>query len=181
LVVFGIVLSAILNNNSSQNQPQKPLAETSNVAPGLEPKIAPSPNVTIKPLLLEKPLPTNGAIKLFTEAECIAPFKIEAGQGNHYLLKLVNADTKASIMTIFIQSGSTIETKVPVGTYEVRYVSGDTWYGYKHLFGPRSFYSKADRLFEFEREGDQVRGYTITLYRVVDGNLRTTAISPDEF
>jgi hypothetical protein len=181
LVVLGIALSAILNNNSPQNQPQKTLPETSSVAPGPEPKMAPSPNLTVKPPLLGKPLPTNGSLKLFTEADCIAPFKIQAGQGNHYLLKLVDANTKASVMTIFIRSGSTIETKVPVGTYEVRYVSGDTWYGYKHLFGPSSLYSKADRLFEFEVQGEQVRGYTITLYQVVNGNLRTTAISPEEF
>lgn len=52
-------------------------------------------------------------------------------------------------MTIFVQGGSTLERKVPFGNYIVKYASGEKWYGYRHLFGPSTAYSKADETFNF--------------------------------
>ena len=74
-----------------------------------------------------------------------------------------------------------MKVKVPFGTYEVRYASGDTWYGYEYLFGPETSYSKADKAFTFEFDGNQISGYTITLYKVTNGNLSTKKIRPNEF
>jgi len=70
---------------------------------------------------------------------------------------------------------------VPLGTYEVRYAGGETWYGYTYLFGKDTAYSKADETFTFEVVGNQISGFTITLYQVVNGNLSTSRIRPNEF
>ena len=75
---------------------------------------------------------------------------------------------------LFLQSFS-------LGTYEVRYPSGDKWYGYEYLFGPETSYSKADKTFTFRVEGNQVSGFTITLYKATDGNLHTSPIEPTDF
>ena len=74
-----------------------------------------------------------------------------------------------------------MEVEVPLGTYEVRYASGESWYGYEYLFGPGTSYSKADKTFTFKVVGNQISGFTITLYKVSHGNLHTSTISPTEF
>ena len=126
-------------------------------------------------------MPRSGAQQLFTNNKRIAPFEIRTSHGANYLVKLVYAYTQDTVMTIFVKGGNTISTKVPLGTYEVKYATGTEWYGYKHLFGPETGYSKAESLFTFENTGYQITGYTITLYRVSNGNLRTSRISPSEF
>ena len=71
--------------------------------------------------------------------------------------------------------------RVPFGTYVVKYASGQKWYGYKHLFGPNTAYNKADSTFAFRREGNQIKGFSITLYAVEGGNLSTLPIKPNDF
>jgi hypothetical protein len=129
----------------------------------------------------EQTVPISGSVQTYTMAERIAPFEIKAAQGSHYLVKLVNAYTDATVLTVFVRSGTTVTVDVPLGTYEVRYAAGQTWYGYKYLFGQDTAYSKADETFTFEVVGNQVNGYTITLYKVAHGNLTTSWISPNEF
>ena len=129
----------------------------------------------------EQPLPQSGNSYSYTRAERVAPFEIKAAQGQHYLVKLVNAYNKSPVMLIFVRSGSTVNVDVPLGTYEVRYASGEKWYGYEYLFGPETACSKADRTFAFEVENGQYTGFTITLYTVPHGNLSTSTIRPTDF
>lgn len=141
----------------------------------------PTPRRTVAPSYPEQAVPYSGAVRTWTTDERVAPFEIKAAQGSHYLLKLVDAYTYSPVMTVFARSGTTVEVKVPLGTYEVRYASGETWYGYEYLFGPETSYSKADKTFTFEVEGNQISGFTITLYKVANGNLHTSGIRPTEF
>ncbi len=129
----------------------------------------------------EVTMPRSGAEQIYTTDERIAPLKIETSGGTNYLVKLVSAYSKDPVMTIFIQGGNTISTEVPLGTYEVKYALGKKWYGYKHRFGPETIYTKAEKLFVFEKTGYQVSGYTIILYSVSDGNLQTSRINPAQF
>jgi hypothetical protein len=68
-----------------------------------------------------------------------------------------------------------------IGTFELRYASGQSWYGDKYLFGPGTEYWKADRTLNFELVGDEIRGFKVTLYRVPYGNLHMSRIDPKEF
>lgn len=140
----------------------------------------PTPN-NVTPSYPEQILPYTGSVQTWVAVERIAPFEIKAAQGSHHLLKLVNTFTDEPTMTIFVRSGTTVEVDVPLGTYEVRYASGGTWYGYEYLFGPGTTYSRADKTFTFEIIENQISGYTITLYRVADGNLHTSTIRPTDF
>jgi len=141
----------------------------------------PAPRRLVAPSYPAQALPYSGEVRTWTSAMRVAPFEIEAAQGSHYLLKLVDAYTGAPVMTVFVRSGTTVEVKVPLGTYEVRYASGETWYGYEYLFGPETSYSKADKTLTFQVVGNQFTGFTITLYKVPHGNLHTSAIKPTEF
>lgn len=134
-----------------------------------------------KPSHPEKPLPNSGKVRTYSKEEKIAPFEIKAAQGNHFLVKLVDASTHAQILTVFVRSGTTVEIDVPLGTYEVRYASGEHWYGYEYLFGEDTYYSKADKKFAFEKVDNKISGYTITLFKVANGNLQTSTINPTDF
>jgi hypothetical protein len=123
-----------------------------------------------------QPLPTSGQVRSFTTQTRIAPFQIKAAQGSHCLLKLVNSRNKATALTIFVQGGTAVNIRAPLETYEVRYAAGETWYGDDLLFGPGTSYSKADKTFAFNQVGNDVRGFTITLYKVLHGNLSTSTI-----
>jgi len=80
-----------------------------------------------------------------------------------------------------VRAGTTVKVDVPIGSYEVRYACGKTWYGYDKLFGPDTVYSKADQLFDFKIIGNESRGFTITLYEVAHGNLQTSNIRAENF
>jgi hypothetical protein len=129
----------------------------------------------------EQPMPANGETQMYAVGEPVAPFKIRSQGDSNYLVKLVDTYTGYTAMTIFVQGGYDVDALVPLGTYEVRYASGLRWYGYDHLFGQYTGYSKADQTFNFFQEGDQINGYSITLYTVENGNLSTSSIPAGSF
>ena len=106
-----------------------------------------------------------------------APLTVNTDGSASFLIRFFDINRQQVAMDYFIPVGQTAHLKVPIGDYEVRYVSGDTWYGDEFLFGPGSSYSKADRILTFEYN----HSYTLTLYRVRDGNLKTRAISAESF
>jgi hypothetical protein len=160
IAIVGFVIFINMQDSSSTKQQAKP-----------------KPSFT-KP---EQILPYSGEVRNFTNKERVAPFTIETSSGSNYVVKLKDHYTKEAIMTIFVKGGDSIKTKVPTGTYEVTYASGDKWYGYNHLFGPDTRYSKANSSFSFNFNGYSYSGYTITLYKVSNGNLRTQGIDSSQF
>lgn len=135
--------------------------------------------------LSPQPLPKLGAVQSYATQEPIAPFEIRSSPGTNYLVKLVDAYSNKDVLSVFVHGGSPVTVKVPLGNYVVKYAAGQTWYGYEHLFGKQTAYSKAETTFEFQKEvtteGTRINGYTITLYTVHNGNLSTQHIQKDEF
>ena len=130
----------------------------------------------------EQSLPPNGHVRPPVNASQTAPFRIlTSGGDTHYFLKLEESGTGRSALTVFVRSGHQVDMRVPFGTYVVKYASGQKWYGYQHLFGPDTAYTKADSTFAFRREGNQIKGFSITLYTVEGGNLSTLPITPKDF
>ena len=143
-----------------------------------------------KPVFNAPPVsaPRNGAVRWYISLPGEAPLKIRTSSGSDYFVKLENSQGK-NIMDIFVKGGRTVEVDVPIGRYILKYASGATWYGYKHHFGPKTDYNKADTVLSFEkeyindgyREGYRVSGHVITLYRVSGGNLTTSEIPKEAF
>ena len=126
-------------------------------------------------------LPVSGTTRRHTVAEGVAPLEIKTSGESNYLVKVVDPATRRDILDIFVRGGEVVEVEVPLGTFLIKYAAGKTWYGYDYRFGPNTAYSKADTTFHFRREGDRIAGYTITLYTVARGNLRTSRIPAAEF
>ena len=135
----------------------------------------PSPETFKAP---EQPLPANGHVRPPVNASETAPFRIlTSGGDTHYFVKLEESGSGRSVLTVFVRSGHQVDMRVPFGTYVVKYASGQKWYGYQHLFGPYTVYTKADSTFPFRREGNQIKGFSITLYAVEGGNLSTLPLT----
>lgn len=166
IVAIGWIIVVVVDKPTSKNPAGQPSSLPSSVPVFTEPVV---------------PLPYSGTIRRRTSAEALAPFEIKTSPGSNYLVKLEDAKTRRYVMDIFVRGGETIEVAVPLGSYIVKYAAGTTWYGYEYYFGPNTGYNKADTVFHFRQHGNQISGYTITLYRVSHGNLKTSRIRPSQF
>ncbi len=126
-------------------------------------------------------LPSNGEVRYFQQAEAIAPFSIHTAPEVNYYIKLVDVETGKTAVTIFVWGDQSVETKVPLGTYELRYATGRDWYGEEKLFGAETIYVQADKRMTFYINGSQIMGHTVSLIKRIDGNLHTHNINPSQF
>lgn len=134
--------------------------------------------------LVEKSLPKSGVIKNYTRREAVAPFKIitsNYSDDENYYIKLVDSRTDRVAETIFVRSGDTVEVKVPVGSYKIRYATGRKWYGEEDLFGHDTSYAKSNELLVFSYSGYYVSGMSLTLYKTRNGNFATNPMKAEDF
>lgn len=187
VAIAAIVLGAWGVNNVKQarasSAPSKGTSSTSNVSSYVSASYPPPGTSPKKPLFTEpeQVLPQHGKITRYTSDEEIAPLEIRSTVGSNYLVKLCDYYSGRNVLTVFVHGGRTANLDVPLGTYKIKYASGDAWYGSEFLFGPDTAYSQADSSFDFRVNGNQISGYTLTLYTVVNGNLETSRIRAKDF
>jgi hypothetical protein len=115
----------------------------------------------------------------------IAPLETEAG--TNYLLKFINAANSGDHKLIFVRGGERYETKMSLGSYYIRAASGSIWYGKKDLFGPSTSFFRfnnldgTQQLVVFSQQGNTLRGQTIIMKTVAQGNMQQEPISRNEF
>ena len=173
-VVAVVIVLAVLANQVPTRSPS--LSQTP--PPRVETRAPPPPDFD-QPL---QPLPFNGSESTYSVAEAVAPLTISTRQGTgHYFVKIVDWTTDAPVLTVFVQSGQSVSTKVPLGSYRIKYAAGSQWYGETYLFGPDTGYSMADKRFDFREIGNQVSGFTVELFLQPNGNLRTKRITSKDF
>ncbi len=141
----------------------------------------PSSPLPSKPVFNPPIIPISQGVVTRSNEEGIAPFEILTEAGSDYFIKLVDVRTQNEILTAYIQGGRPFEVDVPLGTYELKYASGYTWYGPKYLFGPDTVYAKAGETFGFYIQGNQVAGHTVELIMQYNGNLETNKINGEDF
>ena len=134
---------------------------------------------------IEQAFPYNGAVNNALIGERIARLKVNTKGESNYLVKLAPFSSTDIGMTIFIRAGESMETKVPIGSYEFRYASGQKWYGYENRFGPTTAYYKGEGVMHFTKtktsRGYSILGHAVTLYAVSDGNYETEEIDEKKF
>lgn len=142
----------------------------------------PTPAVQAQPAFAADPVYfETGEIRYAGFAERLAPLEIVTRAGTNYFVKLVDANTGVAVEFMLIRGGDRLEVLMPLGTYELRYATGETWYGEELLFGPATRYSRADAPFQFRNNGYQYEGYTVELYLQAGGNLDLDSISASQF
>lgn len=128
----------------------------------------------------EQPLPNTGDTDN-PDLNGIAPLEIKASSGANYWVKIDEANTNLHVVSYFIRSGETLNIQMPLGSYTIKYATGQKWYGPEYLFGNNTVYSKADNVFIFESNGYETNGYTLELIMQENGNLQTENIDKGQF
>ncbi|OJU91226.1 MAG: hypothetical protein BGO19_16565 [Acinetobacter sp. 38-8] len=110
-----------------------------------------------------------------------SPLTIKVQNSAYYWVKIDNAYTGEHLVSYFIRSGDTLNVKLPLGNYTIKYAYGQQWYGEEHLFGASTGYAKADKVFKFRSNGNKYNGYTVELITQPYGNLSTSNINKSDF
>lgn len=88
---------------------------------------------------------TSGELWCQSKKRRVAPLSIEVpdtdGEKINYFIKLKDQNKK-DVLAVYIPSGQTFKAKAPLGTYDLIYASGETWFGEERLFGPSTMISK---------------------------------------
>ena len=130
--------------------------------------------------LRQEPRPSNGEVlHNLVDGECLAPLEIIAPDSNDYVIKLKKA--KYSYIEIYVRGGEPVTVDVPLGTYNLYYACGSTWYGEDDLFGEDTDYYKMDSTFSFYEDDGYYMGYTLELYLQPNGNLSKERVDPEDF
>ena len=113
--------------------------------------------------------------------EGVAPLRIVTSPGHDYLVKIVDSVSAQDVMAVFVTGGVDIEVLVPLGSYGLKYASGEVWQGNTALFGPETNYAKTNDVFDFVENSQDYSSYTVELILQSDGNLVTQNIDASEF
>lgn len=126
--------------------------------------------------------PFHGRLEVSTSRQRVAPFKIVTPEGSRgYLVKLVDAGTGQTAMSVFLESGRTFETDAPLGSYILRWASGHEWINDEKLFGALTDIQEAEDLLVFKEDSSGHLGHTIELTPKIDGNLDSDRIGAGSF
>jgi hypothetical protein len=109
-----------------------------------------------------------------------ASFTIQASnKGPDLYARLVyrTGSGRSPVWTGYLRSGGKLMVELSAGDYDLRYASGDNWYGEAYLFGPGTRFRMADDVIDLRL------GYntTIDLIPQVAGNLREKELTANEF
>jgi hypothetical protein len=114
----------------------------------------------------------------------IASFTIKTAVGSNYFVKLEDLSGR-TVRTFFVNGGSSFSSRVPLGTFVLKYASGQSWCNEHDLFGPDTSTAKANDTFAFEQnftgDGYTVSAWTVELILQRGGNLRTHSIPRSQF
>lgn len=156
-----------------------PAAAPPQTAPNALSNTADSEFTDIPPVLSK---PAHGAVKWYGPPQAgVVPFEIKTSSGSSYFVKFVDVTTGTNVLGIFVEGGRDLSTTVPQGRYLLKYASGQRWYGYEDYFGNDTAYSKASSTFDFRVDEERASGYSITLNKVKNGNMRSSQIIKAEF
>ena len=138
------------------------------------------PVIVDSPLVLQSKVAVTGIITQEFDKGA-APLAIKTQSGNDYYVKIIEVNTRHAVMTAYIKGGEAINAKLPLGSYEIHYAAGHTWYGLPLLFGPDTIYSKAAKQFDFKLVGRMYSGITIELLSLQNSNVQTSPLKASDF
>jgi len=127
----------------------------------------------------QQTLPASNVVSYTSNLDRVAPFSVFVNGSDNAFVKVKARNTNETIITLFIRAGDSVETKMPLGEYDLFYARGKKWFGYDHLFGSRTAFFKASNVLKFYQHGNTTHGTTITLdTRTLEGNnLRTNRVN----
>lgn len=110
-----------------------------------------------------EPHPYNGRMtRHYDLKEGVAPLKIKVPLGEYaFLITLLEWSTHRPMLTVFVQSGHSIDFKVPLGSYRLKYEAGRNWYGDEVRFGGRGLHGELEEKLDFTLDERRVHGQSV--------------------
>ncbi len=122
-------------------------------------------------------LPPTGTVERLRQeppSTAYAPLKLFGNRdGKHCMFRLEDWQTGAPVLAVFVRSGETAETTVPLGQYRGKIACGSTWYG-AQLFGPGTAVDELNAPVVFTRSAaGTATGMMIELTQRLGGNMQS--------
>lgn len=106
---------------------------------------------------------------------------VQSPKENAYLIKVIDSVTKETIYEIFMQPDNKVTIPLMLGEYELYLASGKKWVNEIEHFGVNTIYSRLDKKFIIDMDGDQISGWTIQLQVRKDGNLKSEKMNKEDW
>jgi hypothetical protein len=143
LTLAGLIWLGAVVLQSSKPREAVPAAPTPNV--GTDDRTGRASNQPIASLLTRPvlepsaiPPPSHGWLQGSPGLALRVPWRIETEPGQGYLLTLLEAKSKAVVLTLFLRGGEPYLGRAPEGEFEWAYTSGTRWLGFPQAFGPEA-------------------------------------------
>lgn len=128
------------------------------------------------------PQPDAGLYQVYGDkAPAVAHLTINVGGDGDYFVVLYDTSSHLPVRSFFIPAGQTLHDLMPPGTYTLHYAVGQHWCGPGHLFGDNTDTGKLPKTLLFELTDTSVSDVTVTLYPVLNGNIRAIRIPREQF
>ena len=123
--------------------------------------------------------PANGKVFATAARGSANVLKFTAGD-KPVFVKVVNVDNPKSVVSFYVRAKKTVSVHVKNGTYEVRYATGDKWFGQKDLFGSSTRCRVLDSRYKFTANSRSYTQWTLKM-QVSNGNTGDSYIPQSDF
>lgn len=135
-------------------------------------------NISYKPISVK-----NGQMIKSPKGNCIAKVELTNATKNNAYFYFKNTKSKKKDFAMYLKPGKKKTIKAPLGTYEIYYATGNTWYGPKYLFGESGSQYKNRQKAKLYKTSRAIYGIRFRIFRttVQKGNQTTQSIGKDQF
>lgn len=167
IVVILIIANIINKSNTLNNKTNSFSSVTSDLT------------TSNRPIKQNLEMPSTAMLLIsYSSSSANCPLRLIANDKNYYIKLSDTMRGDKTVAKFFLKAKEELTLKVPVGSYKIKYGSGNEQYGEKELFGRNSQYGESEIL-NFSFDGYSFQGHTISFYNTVAGNLKTNNVSRD--
>lgn len=84
------------------------------------------------------PAPDHGWLQVSPGIQPVVQWNIDTDPGQDYLLTLIDAKSRAVVLTMYLRGGEPYRGLVPEGSFELTYITGPRWFGFQSGFGKKA-------------------------------------------
>lgn len=115
--------------------------------------------LVLPPVAAPRPVvATPGVMRVRAGRTAAAPLHIRNNGEMDQLVKIFNVADQREEMLVYARASQGVDVKLPLGTYEVRFAAGRTWYGLQFLFGSQTRFARLEQQLTFRRKAGAIEG-----------------------
>ncbi|HEX9080985.1 MAG TPA: hypothetical protein VF768_01840 [Holophagaceae bacterium] len=110
------------------------------------------------------PTPDHGALQYEPGIHPCVPWRIETDPGRDYFLSLVDARSRATVLTLYLRGGLPYLGLAPEGSFRLVYVSGSGWLGPRRGFAVDARQVNAPQIYRIQAGPDDTWTWSLGLH-----------------